>query len=444
MFSFLQDRAPETKNYEQNTQNSAIFLDLFDSFQSSENSNRFLDYYRTASPVSTAVKLITDNALTIPFVLQDTISKEYIYNHPILNLLRTPNEYSSSSLFESEMLSFMLLTGNNYLHITGLKEPTALYNLNPKDVSITQNLRGYAESYIHLDDIFILDKINKEIRSKNSNGKFLAHYRNFNPRNNIYGISELAACEIEIVIYELANIHNRSILKNQGRPSGIISYEGSGFLDDNQINQMTSTLKSSLGGANNAGKPIFLTSAVKWQQLSESVKDMDFSTLHKRTSESIYNTLKIPLPMVSPDNMTLANMDTAKINLFDNVVVPLKTKICEYLTNSLVRRYKNSENLIITFDETEIEVLKTREVKNALDISNSGLLRRDEIRASIGYDKIGDERGDEIVGKQNSAQVPPILKSFKNSEIKTLMSKLKDEKGNMLYSDEFINELLND
>lgn len=417
----------------------------FDSFfKYSSNSSEFLKYYETCSPVATALKLITDNTISIPFIVQDKKadkkSKKNI-DHKVLELLAKPNPYASGALFESELIGYSILTGNNYLNIIGLKEPASIFNLSPSGTTTQADPYGYPLSYTYSQNSASQTFTRKDGKFIAGQGSELSHYRNFNPRyasDNLYGVSELKACEIEIILYNLANTHNYSILKNQGRPSGILTYEGDSNLTDDQITALAKQIKGQMSGADNAGKTIFLDKAIKWQQLSESMKDMDFGTLHKRTAESIYNTLKIPLPMVSPDNMTLANMDTAKMNLFDNVIVPVKTRICEYLTAALMPRYNGSENLIITFDETEIEVLKPREVSNALRISKAGILTRNEIRESIGFDPITDERGDEIVGT-NAKEEPATDQS--DNDVKSLLTSLRNSEGKQLYSDEFIKDI---
>lgn len=432
----------ERKSYLPNSFSS--LLNLCDAFNYSEGSSSFLAYYKQNSAVATAIKTLSDNATTIEFAVRDKKAKKFI-DHEVLGLLANPNQYTDGKLFESELIGFFILTGNEYLRITGSSKPVEIFNLNPSGITINPSATtGYADSYLYsYGNQALTFKANAKGKYEAPGFNELTQLRNFNPNfgyNNLFGISELKGCELEIALHSLANIHNYSLLKNQARPSGLITYKGDGALSDSQIELITKTLRESLSGASNSGKATFLSGDFDWTQLSESMKDMDFSTLYRRTAEAIYNTLKIPLPLVSPDNMTLANMETAKTNLFDNAIVPLKRTICSFLTRSLMPRYKNSENLEITFDESEIEVLKPREVKNALDISKAGILTRDEIRASIGYDPMTNGTGDQIVGGQQSAQ--PAAEPAQKSELKHLMQNLLGKDGKPIYSEDFINETL--
>jgi HK97 family phage portal protein len=416
----------------------SALINCNDVFNYNDNSSEFLTYYNSNSAVSTAIKLLSDNVKTIPFVVQNQ-KGEFDYKHPVLELLNNPNPFTSGELFESELVSYYLLTGNNYLNIIGSTKPVELYNLNPRSISIIAGTNGFPNLYQYSPNNS-QGQIFKKVDTKFFANQLseLTHLKNFNPNysnSNLCGVSELKACEIEIALHNLANIHNYSLLKNQARPSGLITYKGDSPLNDEQIEAITHTLRQSLAGASNSGKATFLSGDFNWTQLSESMKDMDFATLYRRSAESIYNTLKIPLPLVIPDNMTLANMETAKANLYDNAIVPLKKTICSFLTKSIMPRYKDGS--IITFDESEIEVLKPREVTNALEISKAGILTRDEIRTSIGYDVLGGQVGQEIVGEkqnQSSTVAEPTTKSF--------LSSLKDKEGKALYSESFINEIL--
>ena len=95
---------------------------------------------------------------------------------------------------------------------------------------------------------------------------------------------------------------------------------------------------------------------------------MDFGELKKSTTETIFNAAKVPLPMISPDNMTLANMDAAKYNFYDNCILPLVKRVNSFLTKSVLSRYPNSENLEFTYDESDIEALEFRKTETTVNL----------------------------------------------------------------------------
>jgi HK97 family phage portal protein len=268
----------------------------------------------------------------------------------------------------------------------------------------------------------------------------------FNPKycnSNLYGTSDLAAVELEISQYILASIHNNSLLENQARPSGILTYKGAANdITQDTVDSIKETLRSSLSGASNAGNATFLSGDFDWKQLSESIKDMDFATLKNQTATAVYNALKIPLPMVSPDNMTLANMETAKVNFYDNTILPLTRTIYDFLGSMLLERYPNSENLELTYDEACIEALEPRQVDNTLKLSQSGVLTVNEIRSQLGYEDL--EGGDTLYQPMGLAPIASDVFTDDNrqtpSQEKTIFIKTMKEAG---YSDEDIKHWTN-
>ena len=425
-------------------------------FGASQSTEEFISYYLESSPVFTAVKLIRDNVSSIDYALKDNKKEEFVTSHPLLDLLNNPNPFVNGKLFLGEIASYFMLTGNNYMNIIGSSKPVELHILRPQSMTVEPNNRdGYPQIYNFNNsvgsEIYKRDKSN---RFFSGNKNELTHLRNFNPNysnNNLIGVSELVACEIEISQYLLASIHNNSLLKNQATPSGILTYKGKDDISQETIDQVKSAINTKLSGADNAGKATFLSGDFDWKQLSESVKDMDFATLKKQTAEAVYNALKIPLPMVSPDNMTLANMETAKLNFYDNTILPLAKTIFKYLGDSLLSRYPDGENLELTFDEAAIEALQPRMVDNTLKLSSSGVLTVNEIRSQLGYEDL--EGGNTLYQPMNLVPIAsdnftsdnrqtPSDKSDERAQFIELMTRQKTLEGKRLYSDQDVKQLL--
>jgi HK97 family phage portal protein len=414
-------------------------------FAYTTNSREFIKYYFESCPVFTGIKLIQDNISTIKPVIRDNQKDEFIYEHPLLTLLENPNPFVDGRLFIKSLASFFTLTGNVYVNVIGSNRPVELSILAPQNMTILPDMRdGYPDRYQYSSTssniVYKRDQNNKFFSSV---GNELGHLRTFNPRycnNDLYGISDLVACELEISQYMLASIHNNSLLMNQARPSGILTYKGEVTdIPQETVDEIKETLRNNLSGAANAGGSTFLSGDFDWKQLSQSVKDMDFATLKKQTTEAIYNALKIPLPMVSPDNMTLANMEQAKLNFYDNTIIPLATTIFKYLGSLLLSRYPNSENLELTFDPASIEALEPRQIDNTLKLSNSGVLTINEIRSRLGYEDL--EGGDTLY--QQATLAPIASDTFtednreKPTQEKSIFTKIMRQSG---YTDDIINQ----
>lgn len=416
-------------------------------YDATTNPNEFIDFYLKACPIFTATKMIAEAISSIDIVLKDK-NGDFTYEHDALKLLRNPNPFVDGQLFMQELASSYILTGNSYINIIGEKKPLELNSINPQDIIIQQDTKdGYAGEYnwntTNSNRIYTRD-LNKRFIDSRKNE--LIHLRSYNPKfssSNLVGISAFAGCQLEIQQYILASVHNYSLLKNQARPSGIITYKGASDLSQEQQDGLKATIKNKLSGAKNTGEPVVLGGDFNWTQLSESTKDMDFPTLKKSVAEACYSAVKIPLPMISPDNMSFANMDASKYLFYDNAVLPILKRLLKFLSVKLLSRYPNAQGLEFYFDESSIEALESRKFENAKILNQIGKYTDNEIRSVTGFEAIdgGDiiyrpanliESGRDTYTEDNRDK--PVAKS----EFIKIMRAQQKQDGGKLYTDEYI------
>lgn len=435
---FFKKKKPEQKSFS--------LLNYLSGYSSISESNDFIRFYTEACPVFTATKLIADAVSSIDIVLQDKNS-DYIYEHEALNLLKNPNPFTDGQLLLKEITSFYILTGNSYLNVIGEKKPIELNCFSPQNILINADSKdGYAGEYVYTSTYAYSYQRTADKRFIDSRKNELLHLREFNPHfssSNLVGGSAFLGCQLEIEQYIQASIHNYSLLKNQARPSGIITYKGYGDLSQEQIDGLKDTIKNKLSGARNAGEPAFLGGDFNWMPLSESVKDMDFQTLKKSVAEACYSAVKIPLPMISPDNMSFANMDASKYAFYDNAVLPTLKRILNFLSAKLLTRYPNAQGLKFAFDESSIEALSARKYDIAGTASKLGVLSDNEVRSIIGYEAIasGDsiyKPGNLVVAGQDSFTADNRDQPLGKSEFVNLLKKEIKLNGERLYNDEYI------
>lgn len=416
-----------------------------------ENARIDIDHYVQSSPVFTATKMIADAISGIDIIIKDKKSDKVIYDHDALKLLENPNPFTTGNLLLKELASFYILTGNTYLKSIGNPAPIELSVLNPSGITITAGNDGYPGSYeyqtqgIDKSQKFSRDSQNGQKVFSDSMRNQIAQLRDFNPRyssTQLVGVSTFAGCVYEVVLGIMANIHNYSLLKNQGRPSGLLTYSGTEELSDDQINDVLDIIKNKMSGAENAGKTTFLAGNFDWKQMSESIKDMDFPTLKKTVAEAIFKAAKIPLAMVSPDNMSFANMDASKFAFYDNAVLPIFKEILDFLTLRVLRRFNGTENLIFTYDESAIESLQLRKLDYATKLYTSGLGSRKEGRAQIGYEDV--DNGEDIFFQRSQFNITDAnssqggTKAIEKAEYVRLMTSMTDLKGKRMHSDDVI------
>lgn len=379
-----------------------------------------IKYYCMCAPLATAIDWISSEVADLEPKIWDKKNKEFSTEHEVLNLLQWPNADSTLEEFIFKCAAFFLLSGNNYILATGdvTKPPLELYIIPPQSVTIDAgevfadiiNVYMMKGNSIRFYRNEILGRLRYYTQNKEQE---IFQIKNFNPASStdiVYGKSILNSVYYEIEQYIQASIHNLSLLKRGARLSGI-------FKTDNQLNpeqftRLQSQIDKYFSGAENAGRPALLESGLNWQEMGLSNKDMDFMALKKEVTTTIYKRLKIPLPMISEDTMTMANMETAKLNFYDNAIIPLANRIYAELTNFLIPRYEKDSNLEISFDIGEIPALEPRRNAQLMLKKELNIFTINELRAETGAEPL--EGGDDLYG--SVGEVPIASKEEDNNK----------------------------
>jgi HK97 family phage portal protein len=372
-----------------------------------------LSYYDQVAPLSTAIDWLGEEAYTVDPVIYDKSKDEYIDDHAVIMLLNNPSAYQSKYDFFIRLYNTYNLSGNAYIVATGLKEPIELSVVSPENINIIMGTDGYPQTYQISSARQNIDFLRKEI-----NGKFryftqdatkeLYHIKAFNPMyaaDILHGASKLNSLFYQIEQYIELSIHNLALLKNGGRLTGMLLVKGA--MTDENFTHLERQLNNHLSGAENAGRMAVLTGdEMKYQELGKSNRDMDFMSLDKKLSETIYKRFRIPLPLIEQDRATHANMDSSKLNLYDNAVLPLVKHMYHELTTFLMYRYKNSESMIITYNINSITALKGRTIEYAKAKSEVGAFTINEIRKDLGSSDAVD--GDDIYAPNNLVPIASV------------------------------------
>jgi HK97 family phage portal protein len=450
---FNQNRSEKKSYYN----SSSYYISNNNTFSFTQNSSEFIQYYLQASPVFTAIKLVADNLASIPFVIQDKKNGEFIRDDQkysqLLDLLDNPNPFTRGALFKKSLASFFLLSGNSYINVIGNNKPVELQIFRPQEMNVQSNNKdGYAATYNYNSNIgsvtYSRDDKNRFVAP---NGNELGHLINFNPQyssNNLYGVSDLMACELEINQYIQANIHNNALLNNQATPSGILTHKGEGPLDDTVLNDIKELVRDELTGSANAGRPTFLGGDIQWTQMSESIRDMDFAGLETRMEQVVYKAFKIPLTFATEEASTMNNKEIAKLDLYDNAVIPVFNTIASFLTHLLMPRYTDDKNIILTYDPASIPALEPRRMNQLERRAKINIETINELRGLLGREEL-PEGGNDV--RQPANLVPVGVDGFTDDNRETPAKKKSMDRANFIktmkdggYDKKTINQALKD
>lgn len=321
----------------------------------------------------------------------DTILEQ----HPLIDLLNRPNPQQSYSEFFGSLYGYLLLSGNTYVLKTGSERgaPRELHQLRPDRIEIKGSGNPIPEKYIY--------KINGKVQGTydvdQDNGySELKHIKLWNPMDDYYGCSPLAAAAVEVDQHNMMAKHNVNLLANGARPSGAVIFkpqDDAGFamnLTDSQRQQLLTDLNNRFSGAGNAGRPMLLEGDFDWKEMGLSPKDMDFLNLKHLSATDIAMCFGVPSQLVGvPDSQTYSNVAEARLALYEETIIPYLSKVQSDINEWLVPMF--GDGLSIEFDIDSIPALSERRKKiyeNVTSAVREGIMTRNEARERIGLEPV--------------------------------------------------------
>lgn len=399
----------------------------------------FYKFYQECSPVFNAINLVVDSCVDVELSVKDKQQEELV-NHPILNILKKPNPFTDGKTFLQEFLKDYLIAGNAYINVNKANNTTELTIINDSDISITNRpIDNFPDRYQYSNsNIYTRQKDNKFFDQK---GNQIIHLRNAKiKQKDTKGASFLLGCQLEMNQYLEASVHNNALLKNQCKPAKIISMKGT--VNAQWINAIKEMFRKNSGSAN-AGNNLFIPhEVVDVKDAGYNPQDLDFKNLKRDCDIAIQKCLKIPLPLVVADNMTLSNLESSVPIFYDNAILPLMNRYVAFLNSNLLPLFDNENRYEIIIDVSQIRALKQRTINDVMKSFEGGLITRNEGRAEIGREDTNG--GDTFYQPQNLIPVGSDRYTTdnrqttnKNAFIKR-MQELKDADGNRIYNDDFI------
>ena len=195
-------------------------------------------------------------------------------------------------------------------------------------------------------------------RIRHSNGRSevvpadqIIHGRFFNPYNNVRGLAPLKAAELSLATDQSARKHNKYMLERHGRVQGVISFTDT--IGADELKRRMDMWREMAEGAENAGKWMGVDSGAKIEQLTQSMKDMDWSTGVQTSLLEICAAFQVPIEVVGAGQKTYSNYETALLSLYQDTLMPLSRMIASTLALGLDQPANS-----LAFDFTAVPVLQ--------------------------------------------------------------------------------------
>jgi HK97 family phage portal protein len=312
-----------------------------------------------------AVKLISEAAAALPLVLQDQGCR--YESHPILDLIRRPNQVQGrAELFEA-IYGHLLLSGNAYVEAVpgGGKLPGELHVLRSDRMSVVPGADGWPAAY----DYTVGGR--KHRFAMGEGQQPICHLKTFHPQDDHYGFSPLQAAAVAIDVHSSASAWSKALLDNAARPSGAIVYKGAdgqAQLSTDQYDRLVSEMEMHHQGARNAGRPMLLEGGLDWKPMGFSPSDMEFQQTKDAAGREIATAFGVP-PMLMgiPGDATYSNYQEANRAFYRLTVLPLVARVTAGISHWL--------------SEFSGEVI---ELRPDLDQISALAIERDQLWARVG------------------------------------------------------------
>ncbi|MGB0935414.1 MAG: phage portal protein [Alphaproteobacteria bacterium] len=344
--------------------------------------------YKKNVIVYRCVNLITRSAASVPWKLYRK-NKEMV-NHPLLDLLHTPNPRQGGAALIEAILGYKLLAGNSYIELVNdsANQPCELYALRPDRMKVIPGSAGVPKAY----EYSVGERSQRIIVDHLTGASNILHLKTFNPLDDWYGMSPIEACAQAIDQHNAVSGHNLALLQNGGRPTGALKIKSSGstgVLNDAHRQSLRDSIRESYEGMTNAGKMMILEGEFEWQEMGLSPKDLDFIDGKKLSAREIAQAYGVPTMLIGvPGDATFANYREARFHLWEDTVVPLLDHLCDEFNHWLVPRF--GEGLRLKFDLEAIPALADRREKHWKRISEAGFLTLNEKRQALGYEPLAE------------------------------------------------------
>lgn len=334
------------------------------------------------------IDMVSSSAASVWFKLYATSGKgvrREIKAHPSLDMLLKPNPMQGAGEFFRSLYHYLLISGNAFVQAVGPagSKPKELHLLRPDRMAViagrgtTPAAYRYTVNDKHVD--FPVDSISGASR--------ILHLKNFHPLNDWYGLSPIEAAAYSIDQHNQSGAWNQALLQNGARPSGALVVRqdtGGGVLSEEQYHRVKNQIDEQFTGAANAGRPLLLEGGLDWKEMSLSPKDMDFIETKNSSARDIALAFGVPPQLLGiPGDNTYANLQEARLALWEQTILPLVERTGDALTRWLLPMFENG--LELSPDSESVTILAARNQTIWDRVEKASFLTENEKRAAVGY-----------------------------------------------------------
>lgn len=288
-------------------------------------------------------------------------SNRPIKDHELELLLRRPNKFKTRTDFFNDAIGSLLLSGAVFTQkvITndwaaklkgkaGGKKPTELWIMRPDWIAPIPDKKDFISGY----------QLTGGAIAQNGNLVFPADeviYQYYaDPLIPYLAISPISSATRSIAAEEGAHTWNSALLNNYAQPSGVLQTENTLMPQDRE--QLREEITEAYSGAN-MYTPLVLWGGLKWQQISMSHADIQFTEQREITKHEICAVLQVPGILVNavPDP-NYSSAAVARLEFMENRIIPLCAWFAETFNRDLAPYW--GDDIEVRYDVSKVPAMR--------------------------------------------------------------------------------------
>jgi HK97 family phage portal protein len=328
---------------------------------------RELAAYAASTWVYLAVSRIAEAGALVPLHVYRLAgeTREAVVRHPLEVLLARPNPFTSRFELMEQTLGALELAGNAFWYLAGDGRgvPTEIWPLRPDRVRIVPHPTQHIGGYVYEVGGVCVPLEPSEV----------VHFKRWNPTNEYYGLSGVAAARLAIESDHAMAVWNKSTFgQDHGVPAGIVNIKE--YVGDADFERIKREWKANYGGGQR--QTAFLRGGgVEWQSIGLTHTDLDFLKGRLAHRDEILAAFGVPVGLIDA-NATEANATVAERQFVERTLWPKLVRVAEKITAEVLPFW--GVDAVAAFEDIRPTDVAARlaEIEAA-----RGILTVDEIRA---------------------------------------------------------------
>lgn len=328
-----------------------------------------LKSYKNNPIIYSAWSMLASDVAALNIDLLDPQGKD-VQSSSYLELLEKPNQYQSKYEF-MELLTIHILSGAAFIDVIRIGGvPRELHLLHPDEVSVRRVATGEYEYRYNGETIEPENMIMIRMPSAETENSVIKGMSPMTPGSGPYQLNNEG------------RRWNNKLLLNGARASGVVTVGNT--VSNQMLDDWKSRFESQMTLRQRLGKMIYMREGMKFEDVGQNNRDLDFYNLHVLSSRELAIVLHIPPELLGDSaNKTYANVQEAYKAFGTHAIKPMVTRICSALTRALLPngwKYDVADDEIPGMSEAQTELWN-----RVITARNAGVLTYNEARELLGY-----------------------------------------------------------